>query len=178
MEMTIEGFFLADYQRMRERIDELEAKVAEYEHNERTSDFGCFDLRKSVDAVYVRTAPSYEYRRDGMFTKDEAERLLDLGDDELFEWAKKTHHGKDRWNDLDPIEIRFHTYQYTLRFVESRSDKTFVTDGMEGSNLVEMSDEAALDAWVDSDLCQECVELALKDVRDNLTDVLGELGDE
>ena len=177
MEMTIEGFFLADYQRMRERIEELEAKVAEYEHNERTADFGCFDLRKSVDAVCVRTASSYEYKRDDLFTAERLDELIAMGDDELLEWARRRHKVGD-WTTLEPIEVDRHRYQYTLRFVESRSDNTFVTDGERRSSLIEMCDEACIGSWVDASLLDECIALALEVVRENLREARAEMSDE
>lgn len=175
---TIEGFFLHDYMRQRETILEQERKIDEYERREAVSGYGCFDTHRVAKCVKVVTAGSYDYKRKGILTEDEIERVLALGDDEFLEWCMQEHRvaGSTSFYDkLRPISVEEHTFQYTLRFVESRSDRTYVTDGNEGSTLVELSDGPTVDAWVDGQHRDGSVMFAMDIARENLRDALGRL---
>ena len=175
---TIEGFFLDDYMRQREIILEQSRRIDEYEKREAVSGYGCFDLHRVAKCVSVNTASSYDYRRKGILTEDEIERVLALGDDEFLEWCTQEHRvagSTSVYDKLRPIFVERHTFQYTLRFVESRSDRTYVTDGVANRSLVELPDGSEVDQWVDERHRDESVELAMDIARDNLRDALEQL---
>lgn len=178
MPQTIEGFFLDDYMRQREEIEALRRKVGEYEEKEAVSGYGCFDMHRVAKCVKVVTASSYDYKRKGILAEDEIERVLALGDDEFLEWCMQEHRvagGTSIYDKLRPIFVEQHTFQYTLRFVESRSDRTYVTDGVANKTLIELPDGTDVDAWVDERHREESVELAMDIARDNLRDALEQL---
>jgi len=178
MPQTIEGFFLDDYMRQRETISEQRRKIDEYERREAVSGYGCFDMHRVAKCVKVVTAGSYDYRRKGILTEDEIERVLALGDDEFLDWCMREHRvagGTSFYDKLRPISVEEHTFQYTLRFVESRSDRTYVTDGVAGKTLLELPDGSDVDQWVDERYRDESVGLAMDIARDNLRDALEQL---
>ncbi len=175
---TIEGFFLHDYMRQREEIEALKSKVHELEEREAVGGYGCFDTHQVAKCVKVVTAGSYDYKRKGILTEDEIERVLALGDDEFLDWCTQDHRtdGSTGFFDkLRPISVEEHTFQYTLRFVESRSDRTYVTDGTVNKVLVELPEGSEVDQWIDERHRDESVELAMDIARDNLRDALGRL---
>ena len=175
---TIEGFFLDDYMRQRETIIEQRRKIDEYERREAVSGYGCFDTHRVAKCVKVPVASSYDYRRKGILTAEEIERVLALGDDEFLDWCMQDHRvaGSTSFYDkLRPISVEEHTFQYTLRFVESRSDRTYVTDGVAGKTLLELPEGPEVDEWVDERYRDESVGLAMDIARDNLMDALENL---
>lgn len=172
---TIEGFFLADYMRQREEIEALRSKVHELEEGQEVSGYGCFDVHRVAECVRVDAASSYEYRRKGVLTAEEIEGVLALGDDEFLEWCMQEHRAAGSTSVYDrllPISVEEHTFQYTLRFVESRSDRTYVTDGVANGSLIELPDGEGVGAWVDARHRDGSVELAMDIARDNLRDAL------
>lgn len=170
--MTLEGFFLADYTRMRERIKELESEVEDM----KPTGYGCFDMHETVDAVRVTTHTSAydykpEYRPD--MTRENLEAASKMDDAELLAWAMDGHRDtRTYYGDFRPIEVEYHKFQYRLNFVESRTNKTFVTDGKAGSNLVEMADVACLSDWVQAGLLEECKQIAVEDIREAIENAL------
>lgn len=178
---TIEGFFLDDYMRQRETTSEQRRKIDEYERREAVSGYGCFDMHRVAKCVKVVTASSYDYRRKGALTEDEIERVLALGDDEFLEWCMQEHRvagSTSVYDKLRPIFVEQHTFQYTLRFVESRSDRTYVTDGVANKTLIELPNGSDVDVWVDERHRDESVELAMDIAHDNLMDALEQLREE
>lgn len=53
--LTLEGFFLMDYERMRNRVQELESQLGECVPD----GYGCFDLHNPFEAVKVSVDSPY-----------------------------------------------------------------------------------------------------------------------
>lgn len=174
--MTLEGFFLTDYQRLRERVRELEAEVSRLDNGE----YGCIDQHQTCDAVRVSVARTYDIRnlmQYGM-TIDQLREAHAMTDDGLLEWASKTYKDSS-YGILQPIIVERHTYQYTLTFNETRGCHTYVTDGQEDSRLVNidlMEDEMA------DNLGHWCREGHLEDLKlaavSELREVIGRVIDD
>lgn len=178
---TIEGFFLADYMRQREEIEDLRRRVEEYEGREEVSGYGCFDLHRVTACVRVNAASSYNYRREGMFTAEEIEGILAMDGADFSEWCTQTRYVKGStsyYDKLTPISVEEHAFQYTLRFVESRSDKTLVTDGTANRTLIDLPDGPVVDCWVPTEYADESVKMAEDMARERLTEALSSLREE
>ena len=136
--MTLEGFFLADYQRLREENEELKSIVTTLSNDtiSRLADFGVHDCKQTCEAVKVETCSSYNfYTSQYGFKLEDLRKAYGLDNEGLLEWATKTYKGSSYYS-TTPISVTRRKFQYTLRFVETRSDETFVTDGKSGSTLV------------------------------------------
>lgn len=179
--ITLEGFFLADYQSMRERIKELEQEVS----NLTPDGYGCFDLHETCDAVKVDVAATYEIKymvQHGM-TIDQLREAHDMTDDELLKWASVRYRTSTYGSTTKPIDIDYHNYQYTLTFRETRGTHTFVTDGESYSDLVDidcMNEDMAdnLSHWCREEYLDQLKLAALSVLRSNLESVISSLEDQ
>lgn len=169
--MTLEGFFLQDYERMRERIAELESEVKRL-----TPDgYGCIDRHQTCDAVKVDVASAYtlkEMARNGM-ELDQMQKAHGMVNDDLWAWATKRYRSSSYGSMTQPIEVSYHKYQYTLTFNETRGCNTYVTDGQGGKELVAidlMEDDMVdnLNQWCRMEYLDKLKLAALSELRDNL----------
>lgn len=176
--MTLEGFFLADYERMRTRISELEKEVSRL-----TPDgYGCIDLHETCDAVKVKAASTYDVKnmaKNGMGL-DELRKAHEMTDDDLLAWALQPYSSSSYGSKTRPISIDYHKYQYTLRFNETRGYHTYVTDGEGNSELIEidlMEDlmEDNLNNWCRETHLGKLKKAALAVLRKNIELVIKEL---
>lgn len=176
--MTLEGFFLADYERMRERIAELESEVKRL-----TPDgYGCFDLHETCDAVKVKAASTYDIKNmvsNGM-KLEELHEAYERTDDDLMAWASQPYRSSSYGSRTWPISIDYHKYQYTLKFNETRGCHTYVTDGEGNSELVEidiMEDlmENNLNCWCRGEHLEKLKKAALVVLRKNIELVIKDL---
>jgi len=176
--MTLEGFFLADYERMRERIAELEDEVKRL-----TPDgYGCIDQHETCDAVKVEVASTYtlkEMVRNGM-ELDQMRKAHGMVNDDLWAWATKRYRASSYGSMCYPIEVSYHKYQYTLTFNETRGCNTYVTDGQGGRELVaidlmeeDMVDN--LDHWCRVEYLDKLKLAALSELRANLKSAIMDL---
>ena len=176
--MTLEGFFLADYERMRERITELEGEVKRL-----TPDgYGCIDQHQTCDAVKVEVASTYDIKNianNGMGL-DGLRKAHEMTDDDLMVWAsqpyRSTSYGSRTW----PISIDYHKYQYTLRFNETRGCHTYVTDGEGNSQLIEIDSmedfmEDNLNNWCRVEYLDKLKLAALSELRGHLESAITDL---
>lgn len=167
--MTLEGFFLADYERLRKENEELKAKLGEAT----PSGFGVFDLGHPTEMVKV-SVPSYgNYMDKEGITSDVLRQVASMDDSDLWEWARKEYESKSTWySALRPITVEYHKFQYTLRIVETRHDRTFVTDGKESDGdegrLFRVKDwegEECLEVWQDTSRLDYIKRQALEQLR-------------
>lgn len=176
--MTLEGFFLADYERMRGRIKELEAEIKRL-----TPDgYGCHDLHETCDAVKVEVAGMYTLKNmatNGMGL-DGLREAHAMNDEDLQTWATQNYRSSSYGSVTRPIKIDYHNYQYTLEINETRGHHVYVTDGESGSDLVEidfMADEMAdnLNNWCREEHLDELKNAALSELRRNLESAIAEM---
>lgn len=174
--MTLEGFFLADYERMRKRVQELERQLGERVPDE----YGCFDMHKTFDGVKVSVDSAYYLRYPEYgFTSDALENALTMTDDELWAWGcTERRSGKSWYNTYTAIRVEYHKFQYTLRFRETRIDHTLVTDGKENSELFRIKEwegEECLDVWQDVSRMDYIKRQALEYLRGEIRDSIPKL---
>ena len=176
--MTLEGFFLADYERMRERITELEGEVKRL-----TPDgYGCIDQHQTCDAVRVEVASTYtlkEMFRNGM-DLDQMRKAYAMDNDDLCAWATKRYRASSYGSMCYPIEVKYHKYQYTLTFNETRGCNTYVTDGQGGRELVAidlMEEDMVnnLSQWCRVEYLDKLKVAALWELRDHLESTIMDL---
>ena len=174
--MTLEGFFLADYERMRCQVRELERRLGERVPDE----YGCFDLHKTFDAVKVSVNCAYNLSRPEYgFTSDALENALTMADDELWAWGCIERKHRERYySPYTAIVVEYHKFQYALRFRETRTDQTLVTDGTDGSELYrieELDGEECLDVWQDVSRMDYIKRQALEFLREGIKAGIPEL---
>lgn len=176
--MTLEGFFLADYERMRTRISELEKEVSRL-----TPDgYGCIDQHQTCDAVKVEVASTYmlkEMVRNGM-ELDQIRKAYGMDNDDLWAWATKRYRSSSYGGMTQPIEVSYHNYQYTLTFNETRGCNTYVTDGQGGGELVEIDlmEEHMVDnlnQWCREEYLDKLKLAALSELRGHLESAIMDL---
>lgn len=175
-DMTLEGFFLADYQRLRDENEELKAKLGEVVIV--PDEYGCFDLKRTFEAVEVDLDSAYRlYDPDYGYTSEMLENALNMNDGEFWKWCCTTRHGKSYW-DSTPVMVKRHRFQYMLRFRETRSDVTLVTDGLNGKELYDITDrdgEDSIGCWQSADRLGHIKQVAMKLTRDNIKNALPKL---
>ena len=176
--MTLEGFFLADYERMRNRIAELEKEVSRL-----TPDgYGCTDQHETCDAVKVEVASKYtlkEMVRNGM-ELDKLRAAVVMDNEELWAWARKRYRATSYGSMCYPIEVTHHKYQYTLTFNETRGCHTYVTDGVGNAELIEIDlmEEQMVDnlnQWCRVEHLDNLKLAALSELRCNLESAIMDL---
>lgn len=176
--MTIESFFLADYQRLKKENDELKATIQknDMEKVARASDFGFSDLRKKTRAVRCEVTSSY-YAFDnettwGKFDAEQLAALAEKEDEALLEEAKKT---RRKWGG-NVYEEKNHTFPFTVRFSSYKECSTYAYDPDKSkTDLFDVKEEADTDCWVNARLENECRALAAGSIRDMILDRIEEL---
>ena len=170
--MTLEGFFLADYQRMRQENDELRKKIEDHER-EGKSRYGVFDLGDGINMVKVEVKSSYYFAGDyGLkdYTAEQVNEIRDKTSDELLEWAE-TFKISD-WSGR-PIEITEKHYRYSVRIVDMDGSKRYAFDPRHGNPVVSLDDREPLmvdnlGRWMPSDMLDNLKKAAIAEVRENL----------
>ena len=176
--MTLEGFFLADYERMRKQIAELESEVRRLT----PYGYGCVDQHQTCDAVKVEVASTYtlkEMVRNGMGL-DQMRKAHAMDNDDLWAWATKRYRASSYGSMCYPIEVSYHKYQYTLTFNETRGCNTYVTDGQGGRELVaiDLMEEDMVDnlnQWCRVEYLDKLKVAALWELRDHLESAIMDL---
>ena len=154
--MTLEGFFLADYQRLREENEELRRKVEELT----PSGYGLFSLGHETECVRVNVSSrsNYGIEREGI-TSEALRKALEMGDDDLWKWAiKPRRHLTTSWySAFRAIEVERKTFAYTIRIRETRSDCVWVTEANPNNDesrfipLKEWEGSDCLGVWQDAE---------------------------
>lgn len=181
--MTMEGFFLADYQRLRQENEELRRQA----EGVTPSEYGLFDLGRKTECVKVSVGSRSNYGtdREGI-TSEALRKALEMSDDELWDWAMTPRrHLKTTWySPFRPIQVERKTFEYTLRIRETRSDCTWVTDANPNDDeskmypLKEWEGSDCLDVWQDANRfdyikaqaigkLRTVIELAIPDVEED-----------
>ena len=176
--LTLEGFFLMDYERMRNRVAELEDEVRRL-----TADgYGCIDQHQTCDAVKVEVASTYtlkEMVRNGMGL-DQMRKAHEMVNDDLWAWAMKHYRSSSYGSMTQPIEVIHHKYQYTLTFNETRGCNIYVTDGSGGAELIEIDQMEEhivdnLNKWCRVEYLEKLKLAALSELRSHLESAIMDL---
>lgn len=168
--MTIEGFFLAEYERMRKENEELRAKVASLTNGV----YGMTDLGHPTECVKIDVLGYNNYSSDYEgITNEKLRDVLKMDDDELWKWANgKYCNTKTNWySPLQPVKVDVHEFQYTLKMMESRAEAVFVTDARPNDEesklylLKEWEGEECLDVWQEMTRFEYVKEQAIDKLR-------------
>ena len=136
-ENTLEGWFLRDYERLKDENAVLKEQVAAYES--RFNEYGVTDLHQTTKAIRGTVASGWtfsEYMLEkGVYTIEQVEGFIAEGDDDLFE----------RFDDMKlgyylAATIEEHEFQYTLRIRETRCNWVGTTDGNKGDSIIALAD--------------------------------------
>jgi len=135
--LTLEQFFLADYNKLKEENEQLKEKIRKITDN----NYGCFDMRKPCETVCIEVADLYRFRDEKYygFTVDKIKEALELDDESLWDWGLRSHVSTSYYETI-PIKVSRHTYYYTLNFVETKKNIVLLTDGEAGSELIPIYD--------------------------------------
>lgn len=170
-ETTLEQYFIEDYKRLKEKVDELSVKLMAYEANAGNHEYGITDLHQRCKAVRGRVISSYYVSirlKDGYLKEDKVREWVDLPDAELFGEVN----GKMA-NYTTILEFEEHEFQYTLAVKESRTEWIAVSDGKRGSSLIELAKgDFCESTWFSAECGDEFKAWLLECLRDELKDGL------
>lgn len=175
--ITIESFFIEEYNRLRNENNDLRDTIAEYEQqlNASTDDGGFTDLGKKVAAVkYEVNSPysvfSYDLKN---LTVEQLEKIAEKDDEQLWEWASSTSIGS-YYGKVAKRET--HTYPFSVRFKTYKEDRIYAYDPDKSrTDLIEVAETADTGQWVDIKLDLQCKELALDEIRELVSERIEKL---
>lgn len=176
--MTIEGFFLADYVKKSERVEQLEEKVRELQNELHgyCDQYGVTDLHKKTQVVRYDVAGSYTIRNYYQFTKEELENAIALDDEQLYDFALKCKPKKDSYSTDNLIKRSETTYMYTVHVKESRTEYDAYFDGA-GGYIKKIATEAGIDCEVPLEFDARSKKYAIDYIRETLQDELERIED-
>ena len=192
---TIESFFLADYERLREENDNLRDTVRNLTEeknslldSKNTSIQGFFDHNTSVELVMVIDNFSinelfkYDYSPFNGWSPDLIkEKLLSLDDSQLLDVLK--HSSVSSYCTRKAIEVKKKVFPFTVNFRTYKDSFEFAYDPDDDiTELVEIDYDIGFNRWVISDLEQELLRSAVDTARDNISkhmnDLISDIDDE
>lgn len=171
--MTIEGFFLADYMKQKDKIEELEDKVR-YLQNELDryyDQYGVTDLHTKTQVVRYDVVSSYTIKNYFKFTKDELEKAISLDDEQFYDFALNCKPKKDNYSTDRLIRRTETTYLYTVHVKESRTEYDAYFDGA-GGYVKKIANEAGIDCEVPLEFDAQSKKYAIDYVRESLQEEL------
>lgn len=171
--MTIEGFFLADYVKKSELVEQLEKKVRELqcELDSYSDQYGVTDLHKKTQVVRYDVVSTYTIKNYFKFTKDELESAISLDDEQFYDFALKCKPKKDNYNSDRLIKRTETTYLYTIHVKESRTEYDAYFDGA-GGYVKKIANEAGIDCEVPLEFDAQSKKYAIDYVRESLQEEL------
>lgn len=175
---TIEAFFLADYQRIKEENDALKAQINEYKMQEvaEMAEGGFTDLGKKVEAVYYEVLPSYRLFGSnatwGEFDAEKLRALLGLDDNTLFDKAAET---KATYSDR-VAKRRSKTFPFSVAFSSYKGRNEYAYDpDKDKTNLVEVEMLPDTNRWVLALHDKDSKTLAVEEIREMIRERIEEL---
>lgn len=178
--MTLEGFFIADYERLRKENEELRAKIEEATRE----GYGITDMRHETLCVKIDVALYHAYglEYEGI-TSEALRKASEMDDSALWVWAiAKYRNTESTWRSaLQPIAVSYREFHYSLKVSESRATTTFVTDVSatnDESDMYAIKDwegEECLGVWQDDARYEYVKAQALEMLRNTIKDTIPRL---
>lgn len=167
-DLTIEGFFLRDYQRIRQRNEELKLMVDEYAEQLRGDNmYGLHCQQVDTEVVKIGVAGVYRIKnKDSPWNSiEKINAMLKLDDDALYQEALKSRDGNyGSWF----ISYEKKKFEFLIRANNIEHETFYLYSFDNGRSLVDFCDEAALECWCLAELEDECRDLAIKELRENM----------
>lgn len=172
---TIEGFFLADYERIRQENKDLRRTIDELDKQEEK--YGFTDLHKKTEAIRLNIAPSYYlYKGKSPWKTAEAlASLLDLDDEALFAQGTRTKVGE--YSVDYAAEIQERKFLYTIEFTDLRKTRTYVGDEPERLYIL-LGDDPDTGGWFPKEIYDDLKSLAVEMFRENIEEAIRRLEQE
>lgn len=176
--MTIESFFLADYQRLKKENDELKEQIKEHELEKitNTSDCGFTDLGRKTEAIMCNVATSYSsFDKETTWGKLDVEQLENLAGKEDEALLEKAKTACQRWGGK-VYEEEKRTFPFTVEFATYKGRNRYAYDpDKKRTELVIVSEEADTNSYVNARLEAECRAIAAEEIREMIRDRIDEL---
>lgn len=176
--MTIESFFLADYQRLKNENDELKAQIHEHELEKitSTSDCGFTDLGRKTEAFRCEVASSYSaFDKEASWGKLGIEELNALAEKKTEAILEEAEEARQRWSGVVYSEEK-RTFPFTVKFVTYKGERQYAYDPDYGrTSLVEIYEESGTSCWVNARLEAECRAIAAEEIREMIRDRIDQL---
>lgn len=164
---TIESFFLDEYNKLRDEVEELR----EYKQQQAAT-LGITDLHRKQPMVKYDVSTAYYwkeyYLKNHNVGVEWFDSLLAMSDDELFKKLNGLDLGGWHNKAITCIEEEF---QYTLMIEESRDSWIGYTNGERGDSIVEIPTAPAVGSLVPVEFNQASRDLAISDLRQYLEEV-------
>lgn len=148
------------------------AEEAQRELEEKAKNAPVFEVKETKTVSY-EVADDYKfYKKDyGLADVETLTNVLNLNDEDLYEWARESYHGEDRWYSVMPIKRFEKTYDYTLTYCSGHETDlyTFVSETYDPENFSEIeTNEVAINAICPISKDEEIKAFAITKLREAL----------
>lgn len=152
------------------------AEEAQAELMRKLEDAPVFSVEETETVLY-RVSSAYRYK-DALYGLNDPSVLrvvLDLDDDEFYEWACKTYRGPKDWCSMKPIERVEKTYDYVLTVNCGGTVYRYVSTIGDPSSFEEVVDSAETGSVLDIALDDEAKKPAIAEAREEIGKALAGL---
>lgn len=157
------------------------AEEAQKEFEEKAKNAPVFEVKETKTVSY-KVASDYEFyeERYGLADTEVLTNALNLNDDDLYEWARKTYCRENSWYSVIPIERSEKTFDYVLAFTNDDGESlcTFVSDecSPESFDILE-TDETRTNVICPISKDAEIKALAIAELREMLQRAINRLNE-
>ena len=107
------------------------AEEAQREFEEKAKNAPVFEVKETKTVSY-KVAQDYRFydKNYGLADTEVLTNALNLNDEDLYEWARKSYHGEKSWYSVIPIERHEKIFDYVLVFSSDDGESlyTFISD--------------------------------------------------
>lgn len=123
---------------------------------------------QSTETVKYEIAPSYHYKNEsyGLNDTSELQEILELNDEDFWEWARKVHQGETYYTTL-PIKRILNTYDYMLIEGTGEEQNIYVSDYRNPSYFLDyFTDNTPMGELLDIELDEQAKSAAISNCRE------------
>ena len=169
--MTLEQFFLADYEKLKEENEQLKRKIADFSNE---SEYGVKDLNNPVELIKISTPTFYYYQESKLLksmSDEEIEGIISKGFEDFVKWAKSFSIGA--YDTYSVIKEETKRYRYTIEVFDMDGKTKYAFDPRRSDVLIELGlheEEMAdnLGYFMDTDMRDELLSAAASEAKENL----------
>lgn len=157
------------------------AEEAQREFEEKAKNAPVFEVKETKTVKY-KVAQDYKfYDKDyGLADTEVLTNALNLNDEDLYEWARKSYHGEKSWYSVIPIKRFEKIFDYVLAFSSDDGESlyTFISDECSPESFDELeTTEARTDAICPISKDAEIKVLAIAELREALQKAINRLNE-